>query len=304
MNSTADCPLVSVIINCYNSEQFLNEAIESVLSQTYRHFEIIFWDNQSTDASASIVNSYDDDRIRYFYAPQHTTLGEGRNLALEKCRGELISFLDADDAYSKDRLQACVDAFKEKTVGLVYTNGEIDNGSTRTPFYREHQPEGELFDAWLRSYQVMIPSVMFRRECLDILQGHWVDTRFSMVEEYDFFLRIARDWRVAYCHDNLCMWREHSASMTWSKTERWGEEFALLAQKMLDDGLATHDSLTELRKKSAYYLFLGELKQGRMARHFLKPFLTIDKRFFLLYVSSFLGRRANLFFLRLTGSVK
>ena len=59
-------PLVSVIINCYNGEKYLREAIDSVIAQTYSNWEIIFWDNQSTDSSAEIVKSYNDDRIKYY----------------------------------------------------------------------------------------------------------------------------------------------------------------------------------------------------------------------------------------------
>ena len=68
-------PLVSVIMNCYNGDKFLKEAIDSVLSQTYSNWELIFWDNQSVDDSASIVNSYGDIRLRYFYAENHTESG-------------------------------------------------------------------------------------------------------------------------------------------------------------------------------------------------------------------------------------
>ena len=67
-------PLVSILMNCYNGEKFLREAIESVLAQTYLNWELIFWDNQSTDQSADIFNSYDDKRLKYFYASKHTLL--------------------------------------------------------------------------------------------------------------------------------------------------------------------------------------------------------------------------------------
>ena len=61
-------------MNCYNGEKYLREAIDSVLAQTYENWELIFWDNQSADDSASVINSYNDDRIRYFYAKNHTNL--------------------------------------------------------------------------------------------------------------------------------------------------------------------------------------------------------------------------------------
>ena len=60
-------PLVSIIMNCFNGETYLNESIKSVLSQTYENWELIFWDNQSIDSSAKIFKSYEDKRFEYFY---------------------------------------------------------------------------------------------------------------------------------------------------------------------------------------------------------------------------------------------
>ena len=60
--------LVSVVVNCYNGEKYLNQCIESILNQTYKNIELIFWDNQSRDKSKNIIQSYDDSRIKYFYA--------------------------------------------------------------------------------------------------------------------------------------------------------------------------------------------------------------------------------------------
>ena len=79
---------VSIIINCYNGEKYLNLAIESVLNQTYKNWEIIFWDNQSTDDSKFILKSYKDKRIKYFYAKKFTNLHIARNLAISKAKRE------------------------------------------------------------------------------------------------------------------------------------------------------------------------------------------------------------------------
>ena len=64
-------PLVSIIMNCFNGESYLGDAIESVLDQTYKNWEIIFWDNQSDDNSAKIFNKYKDPRFKYFLAKKH-----------------------------------------------------------------------------------------------------------------------------------------------------------------------------------------------------------------------------------------
>jgi glycosyltransferase involved in cell wall biosynthesis len=98
-----DAPLVSVIMNCYNSDRYLKEAIQSVIDQTYQNWEIVFWDNRSTDQSAIIVTSFNDSRIKYFLADEHTGLGKARNAALAKSTGEYVSFLDCDDIWFSDK---------------------------------------------------------------------------------------------------------------------------------------------------------------------------------------------------------
>ena len=106
-------PLISIIMNCYNGEEFLKHAIKSVLSQTYKNWELIFWDNQSTDNSFKILKKYKDKRIKYFYAKKYTTLYEARNLAIKKSKGEFIAFLDVDDLWLKNKLEFQIAHFKE-----------------------------------------------------------------------------------------------------------------------------------------------------------------------------------------------
>src|SRR5205085_2533899 len=92
----ASRPTVSVIMNCFNGERWLREAIDSVFEQSYQDWEIVFWDNCSTDASAEIARGYGD-RVRYFGAETRTSLGAARSLALQRARGEYIGYLDCDD---------------------------------------------------------------------------------------------------------------------------------------------------------------------------------------------------------------
>ena len=83
-------PLVSILMNCFNGERYLREAIDSIFSQTYQNWELVFWDNQSTDNSKAIFDSYQDSRLKYYYAPKHTDLGGGRANAFKYLRGDYI----------------------------------------------------------------------------------------------------------------------------------------------------------------------------------------------------------------------
>ena len=96
--------LVSVIINCHNSEKYLEETLKSVVTQTYKKWELIFYDNKSTDNSFKIFKSFKEKRFRYFKSKRFKKLGEARKDALLKARGDYIAFLDADDIWKKNKL--------------------------------------------------------------------------------------------------------------------------------------------------------------------------------------------------------
>ena len=91
-------PLVSIVMNCFNGERFLKEAIDSIYNQTYENWEIIFWDNSSSDNSALIAKSYDQ-KLKYFRSDKTTLLGVARDMAIKKAHGKFVAFLDTDDLY-------------------------------------------------------------------------------------------------------------------------------------------------------------------------------------------------------------
>ena len=115
-------PLVSIIINCFNGEKYLSQTLNSILNQTYQNWEIIFWDNQSTDNSAEIFNSYKDSRFKYYYAKEHTNLFKARNLAIEESKADFFAFLDTDDLWEKNKLELQMTHFNNPEVGVVFSN--------------------------------------------------------------------------------------------------------------------------------------------------------------------------------------
>src|SRR6202034_774235 len=94
--------MISVIVPAYNGEKYLTGALESILAQDYRPFEIVLVDDGSTDDTASIARSYRE--VRYVYQA-HKGLPAARNTGLAYCTGDLISFLDADDYWPSNKLQ-------------------------------------------------------------------------------------------------------------------------------------------------------------------------------------------------------
>src|SRR5690349_5141072 len=113
-------PLVSIILNVRNGAMFLREALDSVMAQTFADWELIVWDDRSTDASAQIVAAYRDPRIRYFLAPEETPLGKARDLAIRQASAEWLAFIDQDDVWLPRKLEQQVALAGAPDVGIVY----------------------------------------------------------------------------------------------------------------------------------------------------------------------------------------
>ena len=111
--------LVSIIMNCYNSEKYLKQAIDSVLNQSYNSWELIIWDNKSTDNTSLIANSYDDNRIKYFLAENFSPLGEARNMAIKKSTGEIIIRVDGHSIIHYDYVSKCKQQLNLKNCACV-----------------------------------------------------------------------------------------------------------------------------------------------------------------------------------------
>ena len=79
-------PIVSIIMNCHNGEKYLKDSIKSIISQTYKNLELVFWDNNSKDNSKKIVKNFNDKRIKYFKSKKFNSLYHSRNLAIKKAR--------------------------------------------------------------------------------------------------------------------------------------------------------------------------------------------------------------------------
>ena len=97
-------PLVSIIMNCFNGEKYLIESLKSIQNQNYKNWELIFWDNKSTDRSKNIFKKFKDKRFKYYYAKKFTNLYTARNLAIKKAKGKILTFLDVDDLWMPNKL--------------------------------------------------------------------------------------------------------------------------------------------------------------------------------------------------------
>ena len=203
-------PLVSIIINCYNGEDYLEESIKSVLSQTYKNWEIIFWDNQSKDNSAKIFRSYNDKRFKYYYAPQHTSLYQARNEAIKKSSGEFIAFLDVDDFWENDKLELQIPLFKDLEVGVVYGNYFIYNQklNTKKIFLKKNKYRGLILSNLLKKYNIGLVTIVIRKIFLEKLKLSF-DNRFNIIGDFDLMIRLSTKYKFDYIDKPIATYRLH-----------------------------------------------------------------------------------------------
>ena len=183
-----DQPLVSIIMNCLNGEKYLALAIDSIKAQTYQNWEIIFWDNASTDDSANIAKQCGE-KLKYFKGDKTIPLYAARNKALEKCNGDFIAFLDCDDLWHPLKLEKQVECAKKFNAPLVYTGYRwIDQNGKQTAIVEVSDKIGNLLIDNLKQHRIGILTAM-------------VNARF--IREYG----IQFDDSLNYCGDALFFYR-------------------------------------------------------------------------------------------------
>lgn len=284
-------------MNCYNSDRFLREALQSVLDQTFPHWEIIFWDNRSTDTSAAIVKSFTDDRIKYFYAPEHTGLGEARNFALLKCSGEFVAFLDCDDIWLPGKLEQQVRIMEDQPdINLLYANYyQLDMETNRRKLWlRGKQPEGNIFEEFLdfnTKYAIGILTVLIRRQAFSRLKTLF-DENLSLAEDYDLFMRILAGSHAGYLPEPVAVYRVHPNMTSYALRDGWVSEYTYIVEKFkeLDLDNTYAKALGRMEIQIRYVETTIDMVKGHLenARRTITPYKYVSLRFYLVYLATFI----------------
>lgn len=284
-------PLVSIIMNCYNGERFLREAIDSASAQAYTNWELVFWDNASTDGTREIALSYaNDGRFKYHRAAVNTPLGPARNLALRKATGDYIAFLDADDAYMPQTLQRHVDLFASGEYGMVYGGATIIDEHSREitrrpPRYRS----GRIFRELLGKYEVAMVGAAVSREVLEA-DGLGFDETMGYAPDYDLFMRIAAKHPVGVIPGVIVKSRRVSNSLT-SKTlhliaKEVGHTLTELERLYPEQVEVCAGAMRTARNRLNLYDSLRHINSGDYAeaRQILRPVVWTHWKYLALFV--------------------
>lgn len=189
--------LVSVIMPCYNAQDFVGEAIQSVLKQTWQNFELLVIDDGSRDSSRDIVSQWAkrDSRVQAIINEQNMGVSKTRNRGIGLSKGSWIAFLDSDDAWEKDKLEKQLALADRQTAQFVFTAASVINQHSKLLGRMSSLPEQVAYQRLQRWNMITCSSVLLTREALGELRFEHDDSR----EDYLLWLRVLKKIDTAYC---------------------------------------------------------------------------------------------------------
>ena len=212
---TDNIPLVSVIMPVYNSEKYLNEAIDSILNQTYKNIELIIIDDGSSDNSVKLIREYKSSKIKFYQNEKNMGVSATRNKAIDLSKGKYIALLDSDDISPLYRIEKEVE-FLEKNVDFGLVGGHYQRFKTNKFFTRKKTIKHSLI---LEENKVRVnfvgsfaaSTVMFRT---DIVKNNnlYFDSSLKMAEDFDLWRRISFFSKVTNLNELLLYYRLHPSS--------------------------------------------------------------------------------------------
>jgi glycosyltransferase involved in cell wall biosynthesis len=259
-------PKVSVVIPTYNRERLIARAVESVLAQTFKDYEIILIDDGSTDQTKEILRSFEG-RIRYIYQTNAGISG-ARNRGIQESSGEYIAFLDSDDTWLPEKLAEQVRILDTRPeIGIVYARMPIINEAGKQIGLKPQAESGKNFDELIRLWgDLPTSTVMVRKACFE--KAGLFDTTLPPMEDIDMWIRISRFYGLYEIEGKtLALYHYHDDQITKKRAKAY-EALIKLYKKILRNyknipvGLMHKRIATEQYVLSRLYYNEGFLKNS------------------------------------------
>jgi glycosyltransferase involved in cell wall biosynthesis len=210
---------VSVCVPAFNRAHYIGDTIRSVLAQTLRSFELVIYDDASTDDTGEVVAAFGDDRIRYYRQPHNVGIAQNRTACVGVARGEYIAWLDADDLYYPNALETQSGVLDHNpNVGLVHGAYDvIDQAGRKLPDWPQPfnestvEPSRKALGELLLSNYICAPTVMVRQHCQAQI-GPYSRRLRDHSEDWEMWMRMAARADVAYIARRIAQYRFHDNS--------------------------------------------------------------------------------------------
>jgi len=259
-------------MNCFNGEKYLREAIKSVLNQSYTNWELIFWDNLSTDKSGEIFKSFNDVRLKYYRASTHANiLYTAKNFALKKANGDFIAFLDVDDWWLPKKLETQIPLFKDNEVGIVYGNFyRFFEKKNKKKIFRKKLPSGNILDYLLNDYVIGSPTYVIRKKILEE-KNCTFDNRYHIIGDFDLNIRIASKWKIGCVQNPTAFARIHGKNESLLNKEKEIEELKNWHYEAKSNHIISKSKeFNKIPLKISYLEISNNVLKDKFSKNFLK----------------------------------
>lgn len=258
-----DRPEISIVMPVYNGERYLREAVESIIAQDFEEWELILVNDCSTDGTSAVMEEYQsrDGRIRVIHNETNQKLPRSLNIGFTQARGNYFTWTSDDNRYKPQALEKMYQYLElHQDTGLVFADMDyIDETGAKTGAVSRNAEE-----IW--SSNCVGACFLYRREVAETVGGY--DADLFLVEDYDYWLRIAKCYPVAHLPQCLYEYRNHGTSLTQTRAEKIERQLYRLRCGELDV-LLSHAG--ECEKES---LFIGMWRQDEQRKEWL------EKKFF------------------------
>ncbi len=222
-------PNVSVIISTFNRPSLLRQAIESVCSQSFQDWELIVINNGSTDDTAQVISEYvqKDSRISSVFQ-KRSILSRVRALGSRLAKGEYVTYLDDDDYYFPNKLDVQVEFLdKHKDIALVYSYLDLVDENQKIIRVLPEKPAANYLEL-IHGNAIQLSSALFRRKCFNQIGSF--NTSLDSCDDYEFCLRLTKNFPIAFLPVNVGIYRWHSQNMSHKKVLRIKNEINIYKQ--------------------------------------------------------------------------
>ena len=244
--------LVSVLVNCHNGEKYLKEAINSILNQSYPNFEIIFFDNNSTDRSLEIIKSYNDQRINIYKSKNLIPLYEARNKALNLCKGDFISFLDVDDFWHTDFLKKRENFYNQEIKMFSYSNWNfLFERKKKVVPSKEKIFSGMIFDELSKNYVVKISGLIINKKIFQLITEKF-NPKYSIIGDFDLVMKMALKFEAESIDENLVTIRIHKNNFSNLNRELHYKEYQDWYSNLNFQNMIINKNLKYFKEKLSY----------------------------------------------------
>ena len=254
-------PKVSVIINVYNCLTFINETIESILNQSYSNFELIIFNNASTDGTSEFLETLHDQRITVVKNDINVPLYHARNLAIENTNGEYIAFCDADDLWMPTKLEEQIKDILDSNELISCTNFIILNERNNTKQYSikyDHLPKKSTHDLIINNPYIHMSSLLFNKK---LITEHKIlfNKELTILGDMDFFIRCLRVTNIRSIDNYLTVYRYHEDNTGLKEFNEIHTEGTLLLKAYREKKIVDIKILDKFAQRIEWFLTSGKV---------------------------------------------